>query len=478
MNIRTRIIAWPGAAAVIVSLALAGCDFRATRAQAAYNEYQATSAAGDLRASRIALIKLVAIQEDVSAYWVELGKVNIQLRAYGDAYYAFTRAYELDRDDPTILHYLMELALRGGSLDAAEERARELELIEPGDAGVKLTYGFVELRRGNLQLAERYADEILVGSPFDGAGKLLKSLVLLRTGNIDEAITLLKGQLQAQPGDRAALQGLAGLYERLEDWKHLTQIHQRRMLLTPGEPEVAVQFIETAFKAGDINQARTVSRSLLLHAPKVETLKSVLDVWAHFWPGSDRIGETIRIASLAPPGRRPVYAAFLNRVGSPRAAAALVKSNATLPVNLGNADANAAMAESLGLAGQAREAKNRFDLILAVDDHQTEALRGRAELALRTGNALAAVNDAQQLVSVTPASSGARLLLYRAYLKLGDRSSAERTLWDAFHAVEADQDIYHELHAYIAQQGDGDRVRQIDKEFDEQREAKLTREFI
>ena len=63
-------------------------------------------------------------KEDVPDYWVELGKLQASMGSYSDAYYAFTRAYELDRSNPELLRAVTELALRSGDIYAGPKRAR------------------------------------------------------------------------------------------------------------------------------------------------------------------------------------------------------------------------------------------------------------------------------------------------------------------------------------------------------------------
>src|SRR6476620_5025110 len=98
MRLSTHLIL-PTAACLSVLLASA-CNSADSRASAALGEYQSAAAANDLLGSRQALLKLVRAKDDVADYWAELGKVQAALGSYNDAYYAFTRAYELDRSDP------------------------------------------------------------------------------------------------------------------------------------------------------------------------------------------------------------------------------------------------------------------------------------------------------------------------------------------------------------------------------------------
>src|SRR6478609_7090033 len=96
-----RAFAWLSA-----SIAVAGCSSSDSRAQAALGEYQAAAASNDMLGARKALLQLVQAKDDVAEYWAELGKVQASMGSYGDAYYAFTRAYELDRSNPDLARML------------------------------------------------------------------------------------------------------------------------------------------------------------------------------------------------------------------------------------------------------------------------------------------------------------------------------------------------------------------------------------
>ena len=138
-------------AAAMLVLSLSACDRNARQAQQAFNAYQSASASGDLTGTRDALLKLVAVDEDVADYWMELGKVQLALGAYPDAYYALTRALELNRSSPDLLRVLAQLSLRSDRLDLAEDYARQLDLLAPGDPAVHLTRAIVALQQSNLE---------------------------------------------------------------------------------------------------------------------------------------------------------------------------------------------------------------------------------------------------------------------------------------------------------------------------------------
>src|SRR5437868_15269299 len=89
-----RAVAWLSA-----SILLTGCGSAESRAQTAHSEYRAAAASNDMIGARRALLRLVQAKDDVPEYWADLGKIQAALGEYGDAYYSFTRAYELDRSN-------------------------------------------------------------------------------------------------------------------------------------------------------------------------------------------------------------------------------------------------------------------------------------------------------------------------------------------------------------------------------------------
>jgi predicted Zn-dependent protease len=121
-------------------------------------------------------------------------------------------------------------------------------------------------------------------------------------------------------------------------------------------------------------------------------------------------------------------------------------------------------------------AKARFDAVLAFDSGNATALRGRAELDLKTGNAPGAVKDAEKLVTVLPDSAPDRLLLARAYSAAGNLSWAERTLWAAFQDIPGDESIYAALRSIKG--GDAEQLGDLQAEFVRQRTAKLTKGLL
>jgi Tfp pilus assembly protein PilF len=249
------------------------------------------------------------------------------------------------------------------------------------------------------------------------------------------------------------------------------------MAQVPGDRNSALLLIQAAFRSGNIAEARAASARLLKPDADPPLIASVLDLWTDNWRAPQKLQDARNLAAAsAGIAQKLIYAAFLSNWGSPADAVRLVASSATLPVTAINAEANAVLGDALWRLGKANESKNRLDAVIAFDPGNATALRARAELELRTGNAAAAVIDAQKLVTVLPQSARDRLLLARSYTAAGNSRWSDRTLWAAFQEIPADERLYAALR--LTKKGDSDATRNLDEEFARQREAKLNRGML
>lgn len=465
------------AACLSVASLLAGCNSSDARAREALNAYQAASATNDLFGAKRALLELVRAKDDVPDYWSELGKLQASTGNYSDAYYAFSRAYELDRSNVDVLRSITELALRTGDFPSAESHAEELSILAPGDPWPKMVKGWVAIRQSHYDQAIAAADSLLAAAPNDPSAIMLKARALIGLSREDEAIDLLTKQVKAQPSDLNNLQLLSRIYERHADWAKLVPVLQQLSGLAPSNQENMLLLIEAAFRSGNIAIGREASLRLLRPDANPRLIATVLDEWTDYWGSAQRVSDARSLAEAAVGmDRKLPYATFLSSLGSPQDAVNLIGNGAGAPVNATNVEANAVLADALGKMGNVGAAKSRFDAVLAFDPGNATALRGRAELELRTGRAAAAVIDAEKLITVLPNSSKDRLLLYRSYAASGNAAWADRTLWRAFEDIPADEKIFAALEATKA--GNRDATVELQEEFDRQRDQRLGRGML
>lgn len=457
---------------------LADCSrYRSWQIKRAYANYQTAAGSGDLVRTKFALAALVRVDEDVPDYWIELGKVELQLGEYGRAYDAFSRAHELDRTNVQILTALTELALMSGHVDMADEHARSLALLAPDNPAVSLVQGYMALKSGDLDNADALLDKMLAGAPTDSNAKVLKAHILIARDRIDDAIALLEAQHQAVPNDRSALHGLVALYRSRDDWRNVARAQFELHKLNRKDVDVSGALVEALLRAGDVADARRVSGPLLSPTADPRIVDATLVSWARYAPAGQVLPGALQLAKTSTGEQRVAFANYFNHISKPTAAAALL-GGTQLPINPGNSRWNAVIAQSLALQGRPAEAKQLFDRVLQAEPDQLDALRGRSALEAKTGMTREAVVDAQRLVSATPNTGDDRLLLAQAFLAAGNRRGVTRTLWQAFQDLPEDERVLAALKSVLVSAGDLDGERRLTEEFADQRKSKLVKDLV
>lgn len=462
--------------ASVLFLAVSGCSYvKRYQEHTAYARYQQALGTGDLKLARNALLQLVHVDQDVPDYWLELGKLQLQLADYSGAYDAFAHAHELDRTNVEVLSTMAQIALLSGNVDMANEHAQSLSLIAPGNPVVTTVKGYVALKAGEFQKAEEAADTVLTQSPNDTFAVILKSRVLISEKKFDEAIALLEDQHRVVPQDRSAIKALSDLYRLRDDWRNVARIQADAHQLDPKNNDVTLKAIEAFLRANDIAAASQLSRPLLSASADSQVLDRVLNLWARFAPNP--LPDAEALAKSASDDGRVSFANYFNMMHQSAEAAALLKTE-RLPVTHINARWNAVLAQALALEGKSQDANRLFDLVLDREPDQVDALRGRAALETQSGASRRAVIDAERLVTISPDSAEDRLILARAYLVAGNRNEVRRTLWDAFQALPDDERIFSALKSVLVSTGDADGQRRLTDEFNDGRTARLMKELV
>lgn len=453
------------------TLFVASCDTRASRTQKAFDQYQAASTSGDRIAMRNALLQLTAANEDQAAYWIELGKVQYALGAFGAAFDAFSRANELNRSDADTLRYLTQIAIQSGALEVAEQRANDLDLVAPGDPVVKLTRGLIALRRQDFDQAIRSADDILTAAPTDTNAIILKARALVGLGKPDDAVALLDAHMVSQPRDAGILRSLMTLHRRAARWAVASTVGLRILAVEPADLKTAAQTIEAALRSNQPGIARAVSLSSLKPDTPPAAIAELLDVWSEYWSGPVPVAIARQLGTAAGPAQRVAYARYLNRSGAAEDARALLADQADQKASPATVDALAVYAESLSRLGRRAEARGRLQAILDGDQTNVDALRAMTELLLASGDKAQALNLARRLVAVDPGTPQSRFVLVRVFEASGDKDSARRSLWDGFHEITGSEQLYRALRASLG--NDGEAVSRLDREYADQRDRQL-----
>ena len=452
------------------SAALLACSSATDTAARANEEAQAALSANDLVGARDALLRATQVRDDVADYWKALGETQAALRQLPDAYYAYSRAVELDRTDVRTLQALSEVALLTGHADEAIRYADQLELLVPDTLSAPTVRGYVALKQGRYDEALRQAATVLSRNPDDPNGIILKARALDGTGESARAAAMLEDLLKTQRTNQGALASLLYIYQGQEDRVGVMRTRARMAALEPGNPEAALAYARSLYEAGHGEEARALTRQLAGTDLPPPLLAELLKLWLRHAPPNIGIGDAEMLArELTAPDQRLELARFFVAAGAPANARSLLEPAARQPVTSRNANGVAVYAQALDQEGRSEEAKTLFDAVLAFDPTNVLALRGRGDLYLDEGQLERALADIRRLTAEAPSSPEDRLRLADIYLKKGQVQLAEKTYWDAFNDIKADPLLYTRLKAFLAKQGSSDALATLDRRYRQQK---------
>jgi tetratricopeptide (TPR) repeat protein len=476
MTIKTLISTARAIPLAIGVLMLAACDTK-QGAQQADNAYQQALAIDDLAAQRVALLALVRAREDVSDYWIRLGQVELELGEYRDAYEHFSRAHELDRTAVLPLSMMTELAVVNGRLDFAEDHLKELAVIAPTDRAVLVARGFEALRNADYVAAQANVASLLAQSPSDSIANVLQARILVAQKRIAEAVQGHSEQRLRSPSDRAMLQSLGALHHYIGDWKKAAAVNSRAWELSQNKSNLALRAVSDALRANEVPFARALSGRVLEASRTPEEAEALLSIWARHALDAGSGNEPPSLPLRATSPIKVEFAHYLNRMGRPERALAMLGMDASSLGEAQDAHSKAVIAESLFLLGRHETAERLVDEALRIEPDQQVGLATRARLRSLAGDHVQAIADGQRLVASYGKSVENRLLLVDLYRKSGDLRGADRALWDGYRDFPADELLYKEVRRGLVSRGDKVGLEQLDRNFEAERYSELVREL-
>ena len=453
-----------------LSAGLLACSSAADTAARANEEAQAALAANDLVGARDALVRATQARDDVADYWKLLGQTQLALRQFPDAYYAYSRAVELDRTDVRTLQTLSEVALLTGHAEEAMRYADQLELLVPDTLSAPTVRGYVALKLGRYDEALRQAATVLSRKPDDPNGLILKARALDGSGQSERAAAMLEELLGTERTDQGALASLLYIYQGQEDLDGVMRTRARMAALDPDNSQAALAYARSLYEAGHGDQARALTRKLARTDLPPALLGELLKLWLRHAPPDVGVGDAQALSrELTAPPQKLELARFFVAAGAPANARLLLAPAARQPVTSRNADQVAVYAQALDQDGQSAQAKALFDAVLAFDPTNVMALRGRSDLYLAEGQLERSLADIRRLTAEAPSSPEDRLRLADVYLKKGQVRLAEKTYWDAFNDIKAEPMLYTRLKAFLAKQGSSDALATLDRRYRQQK---------
>lgn len=441
--------------ACLLVMALSACNSNDVTAADAAAQAQLELQQGRLADSSRSIHKAISIHDDVSEYWITLGKINAETQDYAGAFTAYENGIGLDRGNVDTLHALCQLGIAAGFPDRVDKYADELLLMNPGDAVAIVAKGQSALARGDQSSALKYAEQVLATAPQDSSAQILKARVLAARGSFADAATFIEATLGAGGDDSSKLVYLKGLYTEARDRDHYQLTVKRLAEAKPKDPAIQIDYADMLYQTGQIEAANAVILKIVHAQPNsIAVAASILDTWLKEGSNAITLAQIQAQSASASLQMKAAYAQFASEVGHPEMANGILASALQdKPITSDNTDAQSALAYARGLMGQRPTAIARLSEIVAFDSSQPRALLARARLYLIDKDFGHAIEDARNAVAQDPKNASARLTLAGALSAHGDKALAESALREGVQLLPADTRLAARLAALLDAKG-------------------------
>lgn len=423
----------------VMALALTSCSSADTTAAKAAAEADMALQQGRIPDALRAAHEAVAARDDVSDYWLLLGRISLAASDYGGAFTAYENVIQLDRTNVEAMRLICQLGLSVRQPDKVDKYADQLLLLTPNDNLPLVMKGGAALQRGDKDASLRFAEQVLAKNPEDLGAQILKARVLAARGNFNDAAALIEGSLTPTGDNTPRLTFLKDLYTQALDRTRYSYTVKRIAAANPKDPNIQLEYAEILYQSGQQAEANQVVRQVMLDRPgDIALAANILELWLAEGPDAVPQNQIAAQAAAMSLEMKSTYAQFANEIGHPEIAIAIIGRDADAPPTAENSDAKAALAYAMGLQGRRGDAIGRLNEILDFDSDQPRALLARARLYGKSGQLTAAITDARQVVADDGQNATARLALVDALIAHGDTDLAATALREGVRAMPGD----------------------------------------
>ena len=454
---------------VAAAIMLAGCGSGTERATKAVARFDAAYAKRNYWMARLEINRALRLEDDVPEYWNRLGRVELALGQYLNAYTAYKNALMLDPRNIEAVQSVAELSFSGGSPDDALKYADQMLATQPRNLRMLIVKGSVALDRKQYDDDRAIANRMLAIDPTNEGATILLARVEYASGDKDKAIALLEDSLKTQGDTIPRLIALLYMYRARDDFAPIEATYRRLFRLRPDYADIALEYARNMYeyRRGDL-AAPVLARMLRAKADDPRIEQRVVDLWTSMGDVIDidqlrglatSAGPELRVAlgRLAIEHRRYADAIY---IVSPIVGAG--------PVTPANVEARVVQAGALAGMGQIGRAKPMIDDILTFDSNNPHALLIRVRIDLAEKKLDTALEDAQAIVAKAPQDSGGRIMLARVYDARGDTVMAENHYARALSEISGAFDALQAYVAWLQAKGQVDRARDVARMFTRQ----------
>lgn len=441
---------------LLMAVSLAACTSRDKVAAAAAAEAETAFRQGRNQAAVRAIREALDARDDVSDYWLLLGRINTATKDLPGAFEAYENVIQLDRGNIEALRLLCQLGVSIGAPDKVDKYADMLLLLTPGDALPIVMKGGAALQRGDTKGALQFAEQVLSKDPQNSPALILKGRVFAANGDFVGAAKFIEGSPTVSEDDGARLTFLKELYTKAGDRTNYQLTVKRLAAAMPDDSAKQLEYADMLYQIGQANAANAVIVEQMKRHPDDSNVGAeIVDVWLKQGPDALSPDQIARQAAGVSLEMKSAYARFANEIGRADLAIAIIprnfESSGSLPAKL---DAKAAVAYADGLRGRRADAIGRLDEILEGDEAHPGALLARARLKAISNDLSGAIADARRVIADDPQNVAARLSLVDFLVERGDVDLALSGLREGISTLPDEPRLASALAELLIKRGD------------------------
>ena len=226
--------------------------------EAAENAFLAQQSfeSNNLPAARLAIVKAIAERDDVVAYHLLRGRIELAGGSSSSAFTAYSNALSLDPTNGEALLAVAELGLTTGHLKESLEASDRVLTLAPNQTNALLLRGIHSIVKRDFDEAVEYGDRIISLSPGDEGGTILKARALFLSRKPQEALaTLSHVSSDAKASAPASLTRLE-IYRALRKPAEMLVEFEHLRVLRPADLGLRLDEANLRYKLGQANMAR------------------------------------------------------------------------------------------------------------------------------------------------------------------------------------------------------------------------------
>lgn len=442
-------------ALALLGASLSACQdpFQTAAANASLADSQL--AAGNLDEARESIRRAIAARDDVAAYYVLLGRIELQAQRPASALRAYSLAADLQADNPEILQSIAELGLQTGQIREASEAADRMLLLAPGSPRAMLVKGFIAIDNGRLDEAERLGTEILALNPSDEGGVILSARVEALRGDVAEARSRVERAVAALGPTDALSITLLEIYRVEADAKGMRAVFPRIIEAMADDSSFRTDYINLLYKTGDVAAARRETLQALQLKPNDRSLWAGLSgLWMEYDRKPFSEGQIAFFAESGTRTARLALTRFYLAIEEPDIARRLI----VRPAASGVPEARALRARILLALGDVKAADRLAASILAADPRDEDALLVRSARHLAKGNIDRAIEDANVVVAEAPEEFWGYIALANAYAAQKNDLRARQVFERGSNALPQNRMLADAYAKFLLERGDTQRA--------------------